>query len=98
MTSLEKRLERYTLKHPEEVLLVQVQWADEIDEITVFKGFSSSLMRQTAFDPDEPVIPAGARVLSVDRFRSPYNPAQPQVLAQGLSWDQFLALLEQDGI
>jgi hypothetical protein len=98
MASSEKRLERYTLKHSEEVLLVKVQWADEVDEVTIFKGFSSSLMRQTAFDADEPVIPAEAVVLSIDRFRSPYDPSQPQVLEQGLSWNQFLARLEQEGL
>lgn len=98
MARLEKRLERYTLKHPEEVLLVKVQWADERDEVTIFKGFSSSLMRQTAFDPDVPVIPIEAVVLSVDRFRSPYSPSQPQVIEQGLSWDQFSARLALDGI
>jgi hypothetical protein len=98
MAILEKRLERYTLKHPDEVLLVKVQWAEEIDEVTIFKGFSSSLMRQTAFDPDVPIIPAEAVVLSVDRFRSPYNPSRPQAIEQGLSWDQFSARLELDGI
>ncbi len=96
MASLEKRLERYTLKHPEEVLLVKVSWANETDEITIFKGFSSSLMRQTAFDPDEPIIPAEAVVLTVDRFKSPYHPTAPQVIEQGMSWEKFLALLEKD--
>jgi hypothetical protein len=98
MARIEKQLERYTLQHPEEVLLVKVQWADELDEITIFKGFSSSLMRQTAFDPDVPIIPPESVVLSVDRFHSPYNPSQPQVIEQGLSWDQFSARLALDGI
>jgi hypothetical protein len=98
MALLEKRLERYTLKHPEEVLLVKVQCGEELDEVTIFKGFSSSLMRQTAFDPDVPIIPAEAVVLSVDRFRSPYNPVQPQVIAQGMSWDEFSALLDLDEV
>ena len=98
MASLEKRLERYTLKHPEEVLLVKVSWGDETDEITIFKGFSSSLMRQTAFDPDEPVIPGEAEVMSVDRFKSPYHPAKPQAIEQEISWEEFSALLDQDGL
>jgi hypothetical protein len=98
MALLEKRLEYYTLRHPEEVLLVKVQYEGELDEVTVFKGFSSSLMRQTAFDPDVPIIPADALVLSIDRFQSPYNPASPQVIAQDLSWEQFSTLLELDGI
>ena len=46
------RLEQYTLKHPQEVLLVKAEVNGELDELMVFKGFSSSLVRSTAFDPD----------------------------------------------
>lgn len=44
-----KRLEQYTIKRPQEVLLVTVEIAGEEDQIAIFKGFSSSLMRPTAF-------------------------------------------------
>jgi hypothetical protein len=46
------RLEQYTTKRPQEVLLVKIEIDGELDEIAIFKGFSSSLMRPTAFDPD----------------------------------------------
>jgi hypothetical protein len=93
-----KRLEQYTLSHPKEVLLVKAEVEGEPDEISIFKGFSSSLMRSTAFDPDVPVLPEGAKILSIDRLLSPYNPAQPHFIAQNLSWLEFLVLLESDGL
>ncbi len=96
--SAEKRLEQYTLLHPNEVLIVTAEIDGEPDEVTIFKGFSSSLMRQTAYDPDIPVLPEAAVIQSIDRFLSPYNPAQPQPIQQGLNWDAFLSLLQADGL
>jgi hypothetical protein len=92
------RLEQYTLLHPKEVLLVKADIEGEPDEISIFKGFSSSLMRSTAFDPDIPILPDGAVIHSIDRLLSPYNPAQPHFIQQGLSWVDFLSLLEADGL
>jgi hypothetical protein len=91
-----KQLEQYTLTHPKEVLLVKVEIEGEPDEISIFKGFSSSLMRATAFDPDVPVLPEGAVIHAIDRLLSPYNPAQPHFIQQNLSWADFLVLLESD--
>jgi hypothetical protein len=88
------RLEQYTLRHPQEVLLVKAEIDGEPDEVTIFKGFSSSLMRPTAFDPDIPVLPEQAVIISIDRLESPYNPAQPRFVQQGLTWAEFLPLLE----
>ncbi|PAX52524.1 DUF7734 family protein [Brunnivagina elsteri] len=82
-----KRLEQYTIKHPEEVLLVTVEINGEEDQIAIFKGFSSSLVRPTNFDPDVPVLPDGAKILRIDRAVSPYNPDAPRYLEQGLSWE-----------
>lgn len=93
-----KRLEHYTLTHPKEVLLVKADIEGEPDEISIFKGFSSSLMRSTAFDPDVPVLPEGAVIHSIDRLLNPYNPAQPHFIEQNLSWADFLVLLESDGL
>lgn len=42
-----KRLEQYTIKRPQEVLLVTIEIFSEPDKIAIFKGFSSSLMRPT---------------------------------------------------
>jgi hypothetical protein len=93
-----KRLEQYTLLHPKEVLLVKAEIEGEPDEISIFKGFSSSLMRATAFDPDIPVLPEGAVIHSIDRLLSPYNPAQPHFIQRDLSWADVLSLLVADGL
>jgi hypothetical protein len=93
-----KRLEQYTLLHPKEVLLIKAEIEGEPDEISIFKGFSSSLMRATAFDPDIPVLPEGAVIHSIDRLLSPYNPAQPHFIQRDLSWADVLSLLVADGL
>jgi hypothetical protein len=92
------RLEQYTLLHPKEVLLVRAEMGGEPDEISIFKGFSSSLMRSTAFDPDVPVLPEGAVIHGIDRLLSPYHPTQPHFIQQNLSWADFVVLLEADGL
>ena len=48
--TLATQLESYTLKRPQEVLIVHAQVAGEPDQIVIFRGFSSSLMRPTAFE------------------------------------------------
>lgn len=96
--SIARRLEKYTEKCPQEVLIVQIEHEGEIDEISIFKGFSSSLMRPTAFDPDVPVLPDEAKIIKIDRVASPYDPVQPRYLQQGLTWDTIQALLSQMGV
>ncbi|HAX86356.1 MAG TPA: hypothetical protein DCY91_08810 [Cyanobacteria bacterium UBA11370] len=96
--SLAKRLEQYTIKHPQEVLIVTAQIAEEEDQIAIFKGFSSSLMRPTAFDLDVPVLPADAKIISIDRVASPYNPEAPRYLQQGLTWEAMEQLLAEVGV
>ena len=98
MNSIGKRLEQYTAKRTKEVLIVTVEIADEQDTIAIFKGFSSSLMRPTAFDADVPVLPDGANILNIDRVASPYNPEAPRYLQQGLSWEAMEALLLEVGV
>ncbi|MBD2254175.1 hypothetical protein [Nostoc parmelioides] len=98
MNSIGKRLEQYTSKRPQEVLLVTVEIADEQDKIAIFKGFSSSLMRPTAFDPDVPVIPDEARVISVDRIASPYNPESPRYIQRDISWEVMENVLTEAGV
>lgn len=96
-----ERLEAYSRLHSEEVLRVTLQLADQadaVDEVLVFRGFSSSLGRPTASDPDVPVIPADAHILTVDRLQAPYTPQSPQVLAGGLTWSAFDAWLTQQGL
>ncbi|WP_193196683.1 hypothetical protein [Nostoc sp. MG11] len=98
MNSICKRLEQYTAKRQQEVLIVAVAIADEQDKIVIFKGFSSSLMHPTAFDADVPVLPDGAKILSIDRIASPYNPEAPRYIQQGLSWEAMQALLLEAGV
>jgi hypothetical protein len=93
-----QRLERYTAKRPQEVLIVTAQIDGELDQIAIFKGFSSSLMRPTAFDPDVPLLPEGAKIISVDRVASPYNPEAPRYIQQGLTWETIQPLLSEVGV
>ncbi|KOP25097.1 hypothetical protein AMR41_16905 [Hapalosiphon sp. MRB220] len=93
--SIGQRLEKYTIKRPQEVLLVTLEIAGEEDQIAIFKGFSSSLMRPTAFDPDVPVLPEEANILSIDIVASPYNPETPRYIQQGLTWQDMETLLSQ---
>ncbi|HEY9625014.1 MAG TPA: hypothetical protein V6C78_32105 [Crinalium sp.] len=91
------RLEQYTLKRPQEVLMVTAEIAGEWDQILIFKGFSSSLVRPTAFDPDVPVLPDDADIKTIDRLQSPYRPEAPSYIQQGLTLQDMLPLLEKAG-
>jgi hypothetical protein len=93
-----RRLEQYTMKRPQEVLIVNAQIAGEDDQITIFKGFSSSLMRPTSFDPDVPMLPAEAKIITIDRVASPYNPDAPRYLQQGLTPETIEQLLSDLGV
>jgi hypothetical protein len=104
---INKRLEEYTIKHPQEVLLVTTETDGEYDcatrsakgdRIAIFKGFSSSLMQATAFDPEIPIISESAKIISIDRLSSPYNPEHPNYVRQGLTLEEMEALLLQVGI
>lgn len=96
--SMGRRLEQYTMKRPQEVLIVNAQIAGEDDQITIFKGFSSSLMRPTSFDPDVPILPTEAKIITIDRVASPYNPEAPRYLQQGLTIDAIEQLLADVGV
>ena len=93
--SIGQRLEQYTIKRPQEVLLVTTETGGEQDQIAIFKGFSSSLIHPTSFDPDVPVLSEDARIICIDRVASPYNPDAPRYIQQGLSWEAMQALLSQ---
>ena len=96
--SIGRRLEQYTIKRPQEVLIVTAQIDGEEDQIAIFKGFSSSLMRPTSFDPDVPVLPPGATIVTIDRVASPYIPDAPRYIQQGLTWETMQSLLSQVGL
>jgi hypothetical protein len=92
------RLEQYTLKRPQEVLLVTAEIAGEQDELVIFKGFSSSLVRSTAFDPDVPMLPDEAKIVAIDRLVAPYQPDNIRYLQQGLTWEEMQKVLEEVGV
>lgn len=92
------RLERYTEKRRQEVLLVTASLDGELDQVAIFRGFSSSLVKPTAFDPDVPVLPASAKIVTIDRLEGPYNPENPRYLQQGLTWEQIEPLLAEVGV
>jgi hypothetical protein len=93
--SIGKRLEQYTNQRPQEVLLVTIEIGGEQDQIAIFRGFSSSLMRPTSFDPDVPVLSTDAKIISIDRVASPYNPETPRYIQQGLSWENMEDILSE---
>ena len=87
--SIIHRLERYSLAHPQEVLVIHACVDGELDEVVIFKGFSSSLMQSTAFDLDVPILPDHAEIRSIDRLKGPLNPSQPQPIETGINWPDF---------
>lgn len=96
--SIGSRLEKYTELRPE-VLMVELETpTGEADTVTIFKGFSSSLVKPTNFDPDVPIIEADSKIQSIDRLQSPYNPDSPQYIQRGLSLEEMAELLAQLGI
>lgn len=95
-SSIGQRLEQYTLKRPQEVLIVTTISNGEEDQVAIFRGFSSSLMRSTAFDPEVPVLEG--EILSIDRVLSPYNPSDPQYIEKGLSGEEMQKILLEVGV
>lgn len=93
-----RRLEAFTEKVKNEVLLVHAEVEGEEDEVLIFKGYSSSIMRPTAIDPAEPVLPEDSKIVCIDRIRAPYNPSNVQYVAEGVSWDAFLGVLQSKGL
>lgn len=96
--SIGQRLEQYTMKRSQEVLLVTAEIAGEEDQIAIYKGFSSSLMRPTDFDPEVPVLPDEATIINIDRVASPYTPQNPRYIQQGLTRAAMEQLLSEVGV
>jgi hypothetical protein len=83
------RLEQYTFRFPQEVLMVNAQVNGEEDFVVVFRGFSSSLVNPTAADPEIPVLSEAAIIDTIDRLQGPYTPDNPQYLERNISWADF---------
>ncbi len=97
MPTPQERLENYSRSHPREVLRLTVRDGHGEGEVLVYKGFTSSLTRPTAFDPDVAVLTPATEILWVDRIQAPYQPQQVQYLEQNLGWVEFSQRLEQAG-
>jgi len=63
---------------------------DEVFELLIFRGFSSSVSHPTAFDPDEPALPADASIEAAQLLAGPLNPASEQLLAGPMAPDELL--------
>ena len=89
-SSINFRLEQYTIKRKEEVLMVQVETpTGEEDTVLIYNGFSGSLTRPTTYDPDIPVIEENAKIISIDRLASPYDPVSPQHIQTGITLSEM---------
>ena len=96
--SIGLRLEKYTQVCPEVLMVELVNTQGEPDTVTIFKGFSSSLVNPTNFDPDIPIIEVDAEIKAIDRLKAPYNPDKPEYIQQGLTLAEMEQLLGQMGI
>lgn len=93
-----QRLEQYTFRFPNEVLMVNARVNGEDDFVVVFRGFSSSLVNPTAADPDVPVLPKEVAIATIDRLQGPYSPDNPQYLERDIAWSEFSDRLTELGL
>jgi hypothetical protein len=92
-------LEKYTIKRQDEVLIVKIETPyGKSDTILIYNGFSSSLERATAYDPDIPVLKEDDKIISIDRLASPYDPIKPKYLQIGLTRKEMETILTDMGI
>ncbi len=96
--ALSARLENYTLRFPGELLLVQAEVDGEEDTVIIFKGFSSSLARPTAYDPEVPTLPARAVIQHIDRLKGPYQSQSPEYIERAISQTAFVTRLASLGL
>jgi hypothetical protein len=87
-------LETISRGRPDRVLRLvgslPAQGEDEPFELLIFRGFSSSITHPTAFDPDQPALPASARITAAELLAGPLNPSDERRLAGPLPADTFL--------
>ncbi|MCP9834224.1 MULTISPECIES: hypothetical protein [unclassified Cyanobium] len=63
---------------------------DEPFELLIFRGFSSSITHPTAFDPDQPALPASALITAAELLAGPLNPSDERCLAGPLPAETYL--------
>ncbi|MGA1304627.1 MAG: hypothetical protein ACO3ZD_11355 [Cyanobium sp.] len=60
-------------------------------ELLIFRGFSSSVTHPTAFDPDRPGLPAGARIATAELLAGPLDPQREHLLGGPEPPEAFLS-------
>ena len=95
VSELLARLEELSRSRPDRVLRLTGELPAEGGglepfELLIFRGFSSSVSHPTAFDPDQPALPADARIDTAELLQGPLNPAQERCLAGPVEPERFL--------
>ncbi|KAH0460116.1 hypothetical protein IEQ34_010779 [Dendrobium chrysotoxum] len=83
-------LESYTESARSEVLLVRATVDGAVEQVLIFKGYSSCLSSRTAIDPSKSVLPAKAIIQSIDVIKGPFDPSCIEYLQKGLTLDEFI--------
>ena len=60
-----------------------LQPSQELFELLIFRGFSSSTTHPTDFDPDQPALPAAATISSAELLQAPLRPGEIEHLVAG---------------
>ena len=88
---LVQALEERTRGLPQRVVRLRGQVRDELFELLIFRGFSSSTTHPTAFDPDASVLPEGTSLDQAELLQGPLLPSQEVVLAGPMPPHDLLA-------
>ena len=89
---LVQALEERTRGLPQRVVRLRGQVRDELFELLIFRGFSSSTTHPTTFDPDASVLPEGSSSLDqAELLQGPMSPSQEVVLAGPMLPNDLLA-------
>ena len=89
--ALVQALEERTRGLPQRVVRLRGQVRDELFELLIFRGFSSSTTHPTAFDPDASVLPEGTSLEQAELLQGPLLPSQEVVLAGPMPPNDLLA-------
>jgi hypothetical protein len=94
VATLLSRLEEFSRSRPDRVVRLTGELPGEGGfepfELLIFRGFSSSVSHPTAFDPDQPALPAEALVQTAELLQGPLNPAAEQRLAGPMAPERLL--------
>ena len=89
--ALVQALEERTRALPQRVVRLRGQVRDELFELLIFRGFSSSTTHPTAFDPDASVLPEGTSLDQAELLQGPLSPSHEVVLAGPIPPNDLLA-------